>query len=221
MVKMSSKRSLAMGLLVCVIAAGAGTYAGIKDKVGGNVGDYSRVTVEWSTQPAAEEGVNAPVTNVPDERRTQPEATTAKAYLPYTGSFALPMGENILKDYSGGEMVFSKTMGDWRVHSGVDFAGAQGSKVLAVAPGKVTKVYTDSFLGVVAEVDHGNEMTVRYCGLNADSVVRQGAEVDKFELIGTLGIIPSELSDTAHLHLEVIVDGVTVDPLKALNKVDM
>ena len=43
--------------------------------------------------------------------------------------------------------------------------------------------------------------------------------VKKYDKIGSLGHIPVEISDEDHLHLEVLIDGETVDPLKALNKV--
>ena len=153
------------------------------------------------------------MTGIPDERET--EAQTEKK----TESFALPMGNDIIKDYSGGEMVFSKTMGDWRVHDGVDFGGAAGNTVDAVADGRITRIYDDIFWGTVVEIDHGNSMTVRYCGLKKGTTLPEGALVKKSEKIGTLGSIPIESAEGGHLHLEVTVDGITVDPLEALNKV--
>ena len=126
---------------------------------------------------------------------------------------------DIIKDFSNGEMVESKTMGDWRVHNGVDFGGSAGNEVVAVAKGKITKVEDDIFWGTVVEIDHGNGMTVRYCGLKEGSCLPEGTEVEKYDKIGSLGHIPVEISDEDHLHLEVMIDGEYVDPLKALNKV--
>ncbi len=170
------------------------------------------------TIPPATDEVNIDVSGVEDKRIYSFAETTA-ANLPFSGNFALPMGNDILKDYSNGEMVESKTMGDWRVHNGVDFAGSAGNEVVAVADGKITKVYDDSFWGTVAEIDHGNGMTVRYCGLKNGSCLPEGCEVKKYEKIGSLGHIPVEISDEDHLHVEVTVDGEYVDPLEALNKV--
>ena len=62
-------------------------------------------------------------------------------------------------------------------------------------------------------------MTVRYCGLKKGTTLPEGALVKKSEKIGTLGSIPIESAEGGHLHLEVTVDGKTVDPLEALNKV--
>ncbi len=206
---------------MCVIAAGAGTYGAVRQTVKDlQEATYARYTAPTGETQSAEDRVNAPVSGVRDERVTATrEQTTAN--VPYSGAFALPMGNNIINDYSNGEMVYSETMGDWRVHSGVDFGGSAGSNVLSAAEGIVTAVYTDSFWGTVIEIDHGNGMTVKYCGLQSKTSVKEGAAVSKFEKIGTLGTIPVELSSGDHLHLEVMVDGVTVDPLKALNKADM
>jgi murein DD-endopeptidase MepM/ murein hydrolase activator NlpD len=129
------------------------------------------------------------------------------------------MGTDIIKDFSNGEMVESKTMGDWRVHNGVDFGGSAGNEVVAVSKGKITSVTDDSFWGTIVEIDHGNGMTVRYCGMKEGSCLPEGTEVEKYDKIGSLGHIPVEISENDHLHLEVMIDGKYVDPLKALNKV--
>ena len=32
-----------------------------------------------------------------------------------------PAGKNVMKEFSGDELVYSQTLKDWRVHDGVDF----------------------------------------------------------------------------------------------------
>ena len=162
-----------LALAVCLIAVGAGTVIGLVNPREKDNTEFERVSVEWSVeeteQPLTDE-VNIIVSGVEDER-VYIETTTAKIEenKPFSGNFALPMGTDIINDYSNGEMVESKTMGDWRVHNGVDFGGSAGNEVVAVSTGKVTKVYDDSFWGTVVEIDHGNGMTARYCGLKSGS----------------------------------------------------
>ncbi len=212
-----------LSLAVCLIAVAVGAVASVtaKDRATDETSGFERVTVEWrvseTTQPESE-NVNIGVTGIRDERTLE---TTEKIEenKPYSGKFVLPMGNDIIKDFSGGEMVYSETMGDWRVHNGVDFGGSAGNDVLAVSDGKIFKVYEDSFWGTVAEIDHGNGMLVRYCGLKNGSVMPEGSSIKQGEKIGTLGHIPVEITDSDHLHLEVLIDGETVDPLEALNKV--
>lgn len=185
--------------------------------------EFTRVSVKWSekvreyTVPETD-AVDVDVTGIADDRTRETEPSTEEN-KPFTGTFALPMGTDIIKDFSNGEMVFSQTMGDWRVHNGVDFGGAAGNRVDAVADGEIIAVYEDSFLGTVIEIDHGNGMTVSYCGLKKGSTLVEGTFVKGGDKIGSLGSVPVESADGDHLHLEVKVDGKTVDPLEALNKV--
>lgn len=213
-----------IALAVCLVAAGIGAAIGVArmPEPAAETG-FERVTVQWSVgetaQPLTEEA-NIGVSGIADERiYIEPTTEEIEENKPFSGNFALPMGTDIIKDYSNGEMVESKTMGDWRVHNGVDFGGSAGNDVVAVSSGKVTKVYDDSFWGTVVEIDHGNGMTVRYCGMKNGSTLPEGTEVEKYDKIGSLGHIPVEISEEDHLHLEVLVDGEYVDPLKALNKV--
>lgn len=180
---------------------------------------FVRETVIWSETAEPTDAVDIGVTGVKDERTETTAEETTQNNLPYSGNFILPMGTQIIKDYSNGEMVKNETMGDWRVHNGVDFGGSAGNTVSAVADGTVIKVYSDSFWGTVAEVDHGNGMTVRYCGLKESGCAPQGTELRQGDKVGTLGHIPVETADGEHLHLEVMIDGKYVDPLAALNKV--
>lgn len=210
---------------ICIIALAVASVISIvpgKNDDAEEIG-FTRVSVKWSekvreyTVPETD-AVDVDVTGIADDRTRESEPATEEN-KPYTGTFALPMGTDIIKDFSNGEMVFSQTMGDWRVHNGVDFGGAAGNRVDAVADGEIIAVYEDSFLGTVIEIDHGNGMTVSYCGLKKGSTLVEGTFVKGGDKIGSLGSVPVESADGDHLHLEVKVDGKTVDPLEALNKV--
>lgn len=222
--KLKKYPNIYLALFVCLVAVGVGSVVGLSSRNSTDeTTDFSRLTVLWSIedeQPLTDEA-NIGISGIADERiYTVPESTEKiEDNKPYSGNFALPMGTDIIKDYSNGEMVQSKTMGDWRVHNGVDFGGSAGNEVVAVGDGKITAVYDDSFWGTVVEIDHGNGMTARYCGLKSGSSLPEGSEVKKYDKIGSLGHIPVEISDEDHLHLEILIDGENVDPLKALNKV--
>lgn len=211
-----------LALSICLIAVGVGTVVSLRNSTSGvpEEADFSRISVSWSVESRTEpltEDVNIGISGVADERASTTQGIEKNK--PFSGDFAMPMGTDIIKDFSNGEMVESKTMGDWRVHNGVDFAGSAGNEVFAVADGTVTRVYDDSFWGTVVEIDHGNGMTARYCGLKSGSCLPEGSKVEKYSKIGVLGHIPVEISDEDHLHFEVLIDGEPVDPLAALNKV--
>lgn len=214
-----------LALFACLIAVGAGAAATLRDNSSGTVESdgFTRMTVEWKIEETSVPltyDVNIGVSGIADEREFIPETTAEiEGNKPFSGNFAMPMGTDIIKDYSNGEMVLSKTMGDWRVHNGIDFSGSAGNEVVAVADGKIIKVYDDSFWGTVVEIDHGNGMTARYCGMKSGSCLPEGSEVKMYDKIGSLGHIPVEIGEEDHLHFEILIDGENVDPLKALNKV--
>ncbi len=223
--KLRKSPNIYLAILACLVAVGASAVTMLRDDSSGTVEseDFTRVTVDWSVEETSVPltfDANIGISGIADERVFIPETTVKiEENKPFSGSFAMPMGTDIIKDYSNGEMVYSKTMGDWRVHNGVDFSGSAGNDVVAVADGKITKVYDDSFWGTIVEIDHGNGMVARYCGIKKGSTPAEGAEIKIREKIGSLGQVPVEIGEEDHLHLEITVDGETVDPLKALNKV--
>ena len=135
---------------------------------------------------------------------------------PYKSFYKYPLTEAVVKGYSE-ELVYDETMGDYRSHAAVDFAGKEGDEVVAVNDGIVLNAYTDSLLGNVVEIDHGGKLIVRYCGLKIMSV-KKGSTVNIGNTIGTLGNIPCEASQGFHLHLEASLDGVPVNPLDVMGK---
>ena len=214
-----SKPGFYAAVLLCVGAVGVGSYAAMRKSLSAvETPTYSDVFA----MPEETLGVIVPQTQpiLITEPTTGRETTTAADDLPFTGSFSLPLSTEILKDYSDGEMVFSQTMNDWRVHNGIDFTGPKGGEVRAVQHGTVKAVYDDELWGTVAEIDHGNEMIVKYCGLSKPSALPVGTEVTKGQTIGKLGEIPVESAEEPHLHLEITVNGTTVDPLAAMNRAE-
>ena len=66
--------------------------------------------------------------------------------------------------------------------------------------------------GKYVEIDHGNGITARYCGLSDKVSVIEGNIVSAGTKLGLIGEIPSECEDGCHLHLEFYKDGEPVNP---------
>ncbi len=143
------------------------------------------------------------------------ESETAPAAKIENDGFCLPTQTGVLKGFSPETPVFSKTMGDYRVHGGVDFEGKEGDEVCSVGNGVVSRVLADTMWGYIIEIDHG-EFTARYVGLGQDGTVGIGESVSKGQKLGSLALIPAESEDGFHLHFEVLKDGKNVDPVAAL-----
>jgi murein DD-endopeptidase MepM/ murein hydrolase activator NlpD len=94
-------------------------------------------------------------------------------------------------------------------HSGVDFAGRDGSEVIAVASGVVTFAGARSGYGKLVEISHAQGMVTRYAH-NQELVVHTGDVVKKGQPIAQMG--STGRSTGPHVHFEVLKHGRTVDP---------
>ena len=199
-------------MILCLLAAAVGAWgAARKDAQIEKLAPESSYAAP-SNLPTEYAPADVPVTGVP---YTEPE-TESETVTESQPQYLLPMGSFIVKDYSGDAVVYSNTMQDWRVHTGVDFGDSRGQSVLAIADGTVTDVQEDVLWGVVLTIDHGDGIVARYCGLEKGSTPEVDAEVEQGVVIGKLGEIPVESKDGPHLHLEIRKNGVRIDPWKLL-----
>jgi hypothetical protein len=100
-------------------------------------------------------------------------------------------------------------------HRGVDFKASRGTKVYAIAAGRVT------FAGLVANglhvsIDHGNSVVSSSTYL-ATKAVRAGQFVTKGQLIGTTSGRSSH-SEPNTFHFSIRVSGAYVDPISFLEE---
>lgn len=95
-------------------------------------------------------------------------------------------------------------------HAGVDFAGPEGSQVVAVASGVVTFSRDRFGYGKCVEINHGNGYVTRY-GHNSKLLVALGDTVQKGQPIALIG--STGRSTGPHLHFEVLKAGRAVDPM--------
>ncbi len=95
------------------------------------------------------------------------------------------------------------------MHQGLDFAGREGSDIIAVAAGVVTWAGYRAGYGNLVEVSHGDGFVTRYAH-NKQNLVETGAVVRKGDTIALMG--SSGRSTGAHVHYEVYKHGRSVDP---------
>lgn len=98
----------------------------------------------------------------------------------------------------------------WRQHEGIDFIAPIGTNVFASADGVVRSARVSDSFGRVVEIDHGYGLITLYAHLSKINV-KFGQKVTRGQVIGLVG--NSGLSSGAHLHYEVHVNNVEVDPV--------
>lgn len=96
-------------------------------------------------------------------------------------------------------------------HTGVDLGAPYRSAVLSTAPGIVTFTGVKGEYGRVVEITHANGIVTRYAHLHR-ILVAPGQRVRLLQEIGELG--STGRSTGPHVHYEVLVDGVPLDPAK-------
>lgn len=101
----------------------------------------------------------------------------------------------------------------WKMHTGLDLGAPYGTPIYSTSDGLVTFADWDSGHGRTVVVDHGYEVTTRYCHASR-FLVSEGdlvAAGDVIALVGSTG-----MSTGPHLHFELLIDGEKVDPLEYL-----
>ena len=127
-------------------------------------------------------------------------------------NFVYPLSGSVMKSFSHDELVYSATFGDLRLHLGLDIECEPGSTVSACGNGTVMAITEDAMLGLCVDIDHGNGIIARYCGLADNLSVKEGNIVSAGTKLGLIGEIPSECADECHLHLEFYKDEIPVSP---------
>ena len=99
--------------------------------------------------------------------------------------------------------------GHIQMHKGLDIANKAGSEVLAPGDGIITKSSVSPHLGRMVEVSHGYGIKTMY-GHLSESYVRVGQRVKRGSKIAAIG--STGKSTGPHLHYEVVVNGISVNP---------
>lgn len=204
-------RGFYVALAACLLATGGIAVATFGETL--FVSQGKEETPSQITQP-----VEQIVSGETDDRKTTtaPSTTTTTAATSAADLYVFPMGNTLLKPFSAGTPMYSETMKDWRTHDGADFVGENGQEVRALADGTVTEVTSHPLWGGCVTVDHGLGVLSHYYGVEPS--VKKGSTVTVGKAIGVLATSPCEAGERDHLHLEITVDGVRVDPVETIGR---
>ncbi len=130
----------------------------------------------------------------------------------WNGAFIKPNAARVSTIYGVRRYYNGKFAKDY-YHRGVDYAGAEGSPVVAPAAGRVALVGRVSqgfrIHGNVVGIDHGQGVTSIFMHLSRINV-KEGDMVQPGQLIGAVGATGA--STGPHLHWGLYVNGQSVDP---------
>ncbi|MGM9642923.1 MAG: peptidoglycan DD-metalloendopeptidase family protein [Eubacteriales bacterium] len=165
------------------------------------------------TKPSDDTTVAPPDTDAVD----QPD-TPAGSQIP---TLSLPAKGILGNEHDPTVQVFSNTLGEWRVHLGIDIMTEEAAPVYAAASGKIKQIANDPMWGKCIWIEHSGDAVSIYRGLADElaSGIEVGATVNEDTLLGAVGdggVL--ELADEPHLHFELQIKGADADPLDYFSK---
>lgn len=129
-------------------------------------------------------------------------------------ALSYPVDGDIITPHTTETLIYSKTLGDWRTHNGIDIKAPIGTDVMAADDGVIEDVYTDDMMGITIVIDHQNGLKTTYSNLSNTGLVQNGKAVKRGDVISAIGDTAIyETAEVGHLHFEVTDDGDAVDPL--------
>ena len=181
-------------------------------------------TAEPDTSAHKESDV--PSTSVPADTDPPKESDTTSAMAPKEEAepvsaeeqlpdFIAPLAGMISKSHALDVPVYSLTMNDYRTHAGVDIVSTAGAAVCAAADGTVGAIWEDPMMGTCLSIEHTGGACSIYKNLSPQlpDGIAVGARVRAGEKIASIGESAlAEVAESSHLHYELEVDGVSVNP---------
>ncbi|QIB68460.1 M23 family metallopeptidase [Aminipila butyrica] len=209
--KPMDKAAIALVLCFSVVAlASVFTVKSSLDKI--NLSGDSLSVPENSN--SAERSVTKRVPTVDSKDHPQSEGQSqGETPAPSASEWTAPVDGPVTLQYSTEMPVYSKTLNQYMVHSGVDIQGTLDGRVQAAAAGTVVDTYRDDRLGWSVKINHGNGFITTYSNLSDKILVESGDVVKQGDIIGGIGDTSLfESADGSHLHFEMEKDGSQVNP---------
>lgn len=156
--------------------------------------------------PGKEEPTDDPPGNEPEEPTDDQPSTGERV------AFVKPVEATACSvEY---EAVYNNTSLDrWYKHYAIDYAAAAGTPVCAMADGKVVKISLESVLGNYILLEHDGGITTLYRFVEPVDNLKEGDTVKQGQTIATVAeAYGTEYKDGTHLHLEMKLNDVPVDP---------
>lgn len=176
----------------------------------------NNVKTEAANNPDA--AVEATTQSPATQKKNEPAGSPAQTGKTETVSFIMPVFGEVTFEYAMDRLVYSKTLEDWRTHSGVDIGAPKSTVVKAVADGIVTDVKRDPGFGITVVIDHQNGYVTKYSNLAKDDTVTPNQKIKQGEAVGAVGDTAAfESVEATHLHFEVLKDNKNINPMDLLS----
>jgi murein DD-endopeptidase MepM/ murein hydrolase activator NlpD len=122
-----------------------------------------------------------------------------------------PVRGNDVRLTSGFGVRFHPLLNTRKMHTGVDWACAPGTPIIAAGNGTIEEVGRKGYYGNYIRIRHANGYQTAYGHMSRFADVHPGMKVRQGQVIGFVG--STGLSTGPHVHFEVLVNNRFVDPM--------
>ncbi len=137
------------------------------------------------------------------------EAIKGTSFAPYSISAQVCLPVENARITSPFGYRINPVSGNYGFHTGIDLAAPEGTPVSAAFYGRIKECGEDDVWGKYILIEHSDNCETYYCHLS-EIYVDEGAVIRQGETVGLVG--STGWSTGPHLHFEVRIDGVRVDP---------
>ncbi|HEX8603314.1 MAG TPA: M23 family metallopeptidase [Pseudoduganella sp.] len=159
-----------------------------------------------ASPPAAAAGVPLPASELPGVQPTVPVSPAATSFdidvKPTIGPLLMPVAGVSPKELTD---TFSQARGSERQHEALDIPAPKGTPVLAVADGKIVKLFTSKPGGLtVYQFDPSEKYAYYYAHLDSYAPeLKEGQAIRRGQMIGYVGVTGNSDPNAPHLHLAI------------------
>jgi murein DD-endopeptidase MepM/ murein hydrolase activator NlpD len=185
-----------------------------------DLGEEDESGIETAAKPTAAPTIEPKPTKAPDKPAENAQNDESEEVIKLFGSkpvFVMPVKGKIQMDYAMDRLLYSKTLDEWRTHSGIDISAPRGDVVKAAADGYIKEIKNDPCYGITITIDHENGYKTIYSNLASSSMVSTNQKVKAGDAISSVGNTAIfECMDPPHLHFEVYRNDKLIDPKTVL-----
>ncbi|MCH5208474.1 MAG: peptidoglycan DD-metalloendopeptidase family protein [Oscillospiraceae bacterium] len=163
--------------------------------------------VEISRKVLVRTTTKNPVTEIIGVGTMPRPANSAPGATVEAGKFIWPVGG------SGGKKTWGYAAPGYSTHRGLDISAPYGTPVFAAETGTITQINPSGYgggWGTFVVISHGSGVSTRYAHMAGIANIYVGQTVTAGQLIGYVGSTGNSTGN--HLHFEVLVGGIRVDP---------
>ncbi len=190
---------------------------------------YQAINAPKTPEPEVSDPVDTTKTDVKEpveEPEPEPEAQTNNTPTVSETPDVTVSAKDYIMPVENGEItavfsievpVYSQTLGDWRIHDGIDISVPLGTEVLAVNDGIVESIECHDLLGITVVLKHTDGKKTTYSNLEDSVELEEGQVINQGDIVGRVGeTAVFEIADGPHLHLEMSQNGQKIDPTKVI-----